>query len=74
MIEIYGQPNCAFCGKATMLCDIKGVEYVYKSMGVDYTKDDLLKVIPKTHRTLPAIFVDGEFLGGYAELNKKLNG
>lgn len=73
-VTIYGQPNCAFCERAKMLCQMKGVEYVYNTLNVDYTKDELLKLIPATHRTFPAIFVDGAFIGGYAQLNEKLNG
>lgn len=74
MIEIYGQPNCSFCKQAQLLCDNLGVEYVYKTVNVDYTLPSLLEKLPSTHRTYPAIFIDGVFLGGFKALESKLKG
>ena len=74
MIEIYGQPNCSFCVQAKQLCDNLGVEYVYKTVNVDYTLPQLLEKLPSTHRTYPAIFIDGVFLGGFKALESKLKG
>ena len=72
MIEIYGKKGCTFCKRSKMLCDMKGVEYVYKALDVDYTKEELMSAIPSTHRSFPAIFIDGSFLGGFEDLKSKI--
>lgn len=70
MIEIYGKPMCPFCDKAKALCETKGLEYTYKSLGTDYTKEELLENFPGC-RTVPQIKIDGECIGGYTELAAK---
>ena len=35
MIEIYGKTQCPYCDKAKALCERKGYDYVYKSLGED---------------------------------------
>lgn len=72
MIEIYGTVNCAFCDRSKMLCDMKGVEYVYKTLDVDYTREQLLDMVPVRPRGFPVVFLDGVFLGSYNELKAKL--
>jgi glutaredoxin len=37
-----------------------------------YTKEQLLEAVP-TARTLPQIFLDEDYVGGFNELRKKLN-
>jgi glutaredoxin 3 len=70
MIEIYGKPACPFCDKAKALCETKGLEYTYKSLGTDYSRDELLEMFPGC-RTVPQIKVDGESIGGYDQLAAK---
>ena len=36
-----------------------------------YTKEDLLEAVP-TARAVPQIFLDGELVGGFYELKKRL--
>ena len=67
MIEIYGKDHCPFCVKAKQLCEIKGVEYTYKTMGKDFTREELLEQFPNA-RTVPQIRVDGSSIGGFNEL------
>ena len=38
-------------------------------IGKGYTKDDLLKVVPNA-KTVPQIFIEDEYIGGYTELMK----
>jgi len=64
MIEIYGKPMCPFCEKAKALCEQRKFEYVYKSLGTDYTKEELLETFPGA-RTVPQIIVGGNKVGGY---------
>jgi glutaredoxin len=54
-----------------MLLTSKGIEFVEKKIGEGNTKEDLLEAVP-TARTVPQIFLDGELVGGFNELKKKL--
>tara|TARA_B100001939_G_scaffold212255_1_gene182635 strand:+ start:1354 stop:1587 length:234 start_codon:yes stop_codon:yes gene_type:complete len=67
MIEIYGKPQCPFCDRAKALCEQKGYEYTYKQLGVDFGREELLEKFP-TARTFPQITANGEYVGGFNEL------
>jgi len=69
MIEIYGKPMCPFCDQAKQLCETRQFKYTYKSLGTDYTKEELLETFPGA-RTVPQIVVNGTKIGGYNELTK----
>ena len=64
MIEIYGKENCPFCDMAIQLCERKGYEYTYKSLGKDFTRDEMIEEFPNA-RTFPQIRIDDEAIGGY---------
>jgi glutaredoxin len=64
MIEIYGKTQCPYCDKAKALCERKGYDYVYKSLGEDFTREEMMEAFP-TARTFPQIMIDGEAIGGY---------
>jgi glutaredoxin len=67
MIEIYGKPSCPYCEKAKHLCETRDLKYVYKSLGTDYTREELLETFPNA-RSVPQIVVNGTSIGGYSEL------
>ena len=67
MIEIFGKPQCPFCDKAKAFCEARNLEYTYKSLGTDYTKEELLESFPGA-RTVPQIRINGENIGGYDKL------
>jgi glutaredoxin len=71
MIEIYGKPACPFCDKAKALCEMRNLEYTYKSLGTDYTKEELLENFPGA-RSVPQIRINGENIGGYDKLGSYL--
>ena len=79
MLVIYSKDNCQQCDSAKLLCQMKGVDYVVKTLDVDYTRDELMHISPKA-RSLPIIVVkvkyDGvemeEYIGGLAELKEVL--
>lgn len=71
MIEIYGKPMCPFCEKAKALCETRGLDYTYKSLGTDYTKEELLEWFPGA-RTVPQIRINNENIGGYDKLGTYL--
>jgi glutaredoxin len=69
MILIYGKPMCPFCDKAKALCEQRGYAYEYKTLGTDYTKEELLETFPGA-RTVPQIVINGEKIGGWDQMVK----
>jgi glutaredoxin len=68
---IWSKYNCTFCDQAKVLLKQKGIQFEERKIGDGYTKEELLEEIP-TARTVPQIILDGELIGGYTELKKKL--
>ena len=62
---------CPYCDQAKALLKSKGIQFQEKKIGDGYTKEELLEAVP-TARTVPQIFIDGELVGGFTELKKKL--
>jgi len=71
MILIYGKPQCPFCEKAKALCETRGLDYEYRTLDVDYTKEELLETFPGA-RTVPQIVVNGHKVGGYEQFTQYL--
>ena len=71
MIEIFGKPMCPFCEQAKQLCETRGLAYTYKSLGTDYSKEELLENFPGA-RTVPQIRINGTAIGGFDKLGPYL--
>ena len=71
MIEIWSKPNCVFCDKAEMLCKMKSLEYKKYMLDVDYSREDFMEKFPEA-RTFPQITMDGNYIGGFTELDAHL--
>jgi ribonucleoside-diphosphate reductase alpha chain len=66
---VYGKSNCPYCDKAKMLLKIKGVEYDYIDLEeIDKTAAQVTG--RKDVRTVPQVYLDGNYIGGYHELEK----
>jgi glutaredoxin 3 len=71
-IKIYTTEHCPYCIAAKKLCESKGLEY----QEIDLTHDfeGLAKIKEKTGmQTVPQIFVNEEFIGGYTEFRQLNN-
>ena len=68
-VEIWGKENCGYCTAAKSLAESKGISYVYKQLGVDFTRDEVLEKFPGA-RTFPQIAVNDDPIGGYNEFSK----
>ena len=68
---VWSRDNCPYCEQAKGLLKIKGIEFEERKVGGDWTKEQLLEAVP-TARTVPQIFLDGELVGGFVELRKRL--
>jgi glutaredoxin len=72
MIEIFGKTQCPYCDKAKSLCEKEGLEYTYKQLDTDFTREELFEEFP-TARTFPQIRVretenTWTYIGGYDQL------
>ena len=72
MLTIYSKDNCLQCLQAIMLCEMKGVEFNVLKIGVDYEKEDILKINPSA-RSFPLITKDNEYIGTLLDLKLYLN-
>ena len=69
---VWSKDQCPYCVQAKQLLESKGIEYEERNiMHGNYTKEQLLEAVP-TARTLPQIFLNEEYVGGFTELRKKL--
>lgn len=71
MIIVYTKDNCPYCVKAKTLLQNKGLEYTERKIGTDITREEFLEAFPNA-RTVPQIMFDGQLIGGYDELVKRL--
>lgn len=68
---VWSKENCFYCEQAKLLLDQHNIEYAENIIGQDYTKEDLLSLIPNA-RSVPQIFLDDELVGGFNELRMRL--
>jgi glutaredoxin len=70
--QVWSQTNCPACTEAKRLLDQQGIVIEERMLGINgYTKKDLIDLVPHA-RSVPQIFVDGEYVGGLQELKRKL--
>ena len=70
--EVYGAHYCGYCRRAKSLLRAKGIEYREFIVGEDISTEELSSKIRKPALTVPQIFLDGEYIGGYMELAGRL--
>lgn len=68
---VWSKYHCTFCEQAKALLKQKGIPYEERKIGDGYTREELLEAVP-TARTVPQIFLNDEYVGGYQELKEKL--
>lgn len=74
MLTVYSKDNCPGCRTAIAMLKSKGLDFRVLKLGEDYTKEDLMAVVPNA-RTVPQVVhsVEG-VIGGVPELQKYLAG
>jgi glutaredoxin len=70
---VWSKNSCPFCDQAKALLNLKGIEFEERNINKDWTKEQLLEAVP-TARTLPQIFLDDNYIGGFTELRTHLQG
>jgi glutaredoxin 3 len=70
-VEVWSQTNCPACQEAKRILISYGIEYTECMIGTGtYTKKDLIEKVPNA-RSVPQIFIGGEYIGGLPELKKR---
>jgi len=70
---VWSKNNCPFCVQAKSLLKLKNIEFEERNISAEtWTKEQLLEAVP-TARTLPQIFLDDNYIGGFTELRKHLS-
>lgn len=70
---VWTKDLCNYCTAAKSLLTVKGIDYEEKKVGREYTREQLLEAVPNA-RTVPQIFLDGKYIGGFTELKALLDG
>lgn len=67
---LYSKPNCPYCVRAKQLLSQKGI--VYEERSAVENRDALIEAVTEetgaAPRTVPQIWLDGLYVGGYTEL------
>ena len=66
MVEIWGKSDCIYCEKIKQFCETMELNYNYKTLNIDYSREEFLEMFPGV-RTVPQVKVNGTFVGGYSE-------
>lgn len=70
---VWSTATCSFCKQAKILLDKHNIPYEERMIGAEWTKEQLLEEVPHA-RTVPQIFIDEIYVGGYTELVSHLSG
>ena len=70
-ILVYGRstPRCGYCENLKDLFKEKEVIYTYKDIS---DEDAYMEFCKHRLKTVPAVFVDGKFIGGFTEVSELL--
>lgn len=68
---IWSKSMCPHCVSAKQLLSTKGIEYEERKIGEGWTREQLLECVENA-RTVPQIFIDDVYVGGFTELKKYL--
>lgn len=66
---LWSKPGCGYCTMAETLLKSKNIEIDERKLGFGWNREQLFESVP-TAKTLPQIFLDGKYIGGYTELKK----
>ena len=69
---VWSKNHCPYCDQAKKLLELKGIEFEERNITIDWTREQLLEVVPNA-RTVPQIFLDDKLIGGFTELRRHLS-
>ena len=66
---VWSKPDCIYCDMAKKLLEQKGYEVEERRLGFGWNREQLFEAVPNV-KSVPQIFLDGEYIGGYDNLKK----
>jgi glutaredoxin 3 len=70
-VIVWSKYYCPYCDQAKALLKQKGIPFEERKIGDGWTKEELMESVP-TARTVPQIIINGQTIGGFAELKEYL--
>lgn len=67
---IFGKPSCPYCDRAKQLLSKYNIEYTYVDLSLDEAR--LKQFKEQGFRTVPIIYIDDKYIGGFNELQDHL--
>jgi glutaredoxin len=71
-VVVWSKPDCPFCLKSKTALRNANIPFEEKMLDVDFTREQLLEQFPYA-KSFPVVVVDGFHIGGYTQLQQKLN-
>jgi ribonucleoside-diphosphate reductase alpha chain len=68
---VYGKANCPFCALAKDELDIRGVQYEF--IDLEEIGKSAAEVTGRKVKTVPQIYIEGQYVGGYDEMMEYFN-
>jgi len=68
---LWSKYHCPYCDQAHALLTAKGYQIEERKIGDGYSREELLVEVPNA-RTLPQIFIEEGYVGGFTELKEYL--
>ena len=68
-VVVWSKYHCPYCDQAKALLSQKGIKFEERKIGDGYTREELLESIPAA-RTVPQIVINGDVIGGFADLKR----
>ena len=69
---VWSKTTCPFCVRAKELLEEHNIPYEERMLGEGWTREQLLRQVPNA-RTVPQIFIENNYIGGYNELVEHLS-
>ncbi len=70
-IEMFAGPNCSYCACAKDLLNENGLTFTERDISDPEILSEFKERLPH-QKSIPQIFMDGEYIGGYDDLKLKL--
>lgn len=76
-VVIFGRAGCGWCQKAKEMFEGMGVSYVFVDIvdpSTNFTREEMVRLneITSPTDTVPRIFINGKFAGGFTETSEKI--
>lgn len=70
-IEIFTGPGCGYCEAAKTLLKRHGLPFAERDVSDEAVRREFRERLPRV-RSIPQVFIDGEHIGGYEDLELRL--